>query len=350
MARVRFFVLGMMLWSMQVALGAVGLLVQDSSEIVMVNNLEGPDLTTIRVADTVDLLSCNQNGHYLIRDSQDRSWRLGAVSDPTKLPGEIITCPENVIEAALSNDSEKIAWIIRKELESSIWIYNRVSNSSTTIWKGEGIVTKIAWSPLDDRLAYYYGPNDAVTNDGYVLNLLTLKDNHNPEERILSSPSQRFNITPARSIAPRWSPLGDKILFQGCFGDQSQLFHLVNLSTMVINPAPLGIWSSDGTILYYLKKSVNEDKSQNYNVSRFNVNDLNEGIVDQSITSLLPATLTIGKIDKSGSFLVYSTSTKETFVLDIKNKTQKKLDRGFGVLSEFYFFEIENPANAQKSR
>lgn len=278
--------------------------------------------------------SCNYEG-FLVIQRLDGGWILGTSADIEA--GKQLKAPEKAEAAYVSHDGKRILWVVNEpETDKQPSRYRLLlsepdNDVMQTLAVHEGTLRQPSWSPDNSAIAYYIGPKDYMTQDGFVLTMIKLAE----PQPIELAPASRYSgiMHPERETSPSWSPDGKRILFTAGYDDPPktsaagyETAWIVDVETKTLTRARPGIWNLQGsailTIIYESASQAPPDRS----LGLFNLET-------STVTNLglkLPATVKMGAWSPSGRYFAFQDFDGSISFIELETKTTQRVHEKTG--------------------
>ena len=284
-----------------------------------------PDGSSIRKELMNDAIrfNINRNGYFTVGVGSyaNLTWYKGRIDSSFNITKQTLpSIPPDADFVAISEDGKRVAWKTGESYRKSVLTIEEYNGSEYKVLRKisvDGrIPTAFSFSPNSDLLAYFWGPPESHTQDGFSLMLLDMKSPEKPPVEI-APPSLPMRLNPSRSVSPLWSPTGDFILFEAQYKDSfSRGLYIVSTDGRFLEPSPGEMWGLDGNYLIGFKQ-IKDDGLGEYIITETDILTHKEKehpagkfkISDVGNMSLSP----------SGRKFVYAIN-KEIFVYDTMKK------------------------------
>ena len=297
----------------------------DPKNTILWTSLEGNSIR--KELNDVGKFIINRNGYFAMNEdsSGNKMWYKGRIDSELNITKQLLSSiPHDVTSVAISEDGKRVAWSTSENLQKSELTLEEYNGNESKILRKisvDGTIQAFSFSPNGDLLAYYWGPTEAITQDGFTLMLLDFK---NPEKAPIEIAPPSLNpgrMNPNRSTPPLWSPTGEFILFEAeyrkAFFEGASLY-IVSIDGRILEPIESGWWSQDGKYLRRIRRIGDDDSNEyiiietdvltrqemEYPVGKFKIGDVN-------IISLSPSGRKIIYF-KDNEIFVYDTMEKNT--------------------------------------
>ncbi len=287
-----------------------------ASRVVSVLSASSERPVLKKLAEGVRWFDIARSGRFLMKDHA-HEWFTGEVTSSLSIRKQsLCAVPNNITGtvAAISPDGTKIAWITTDTGKMSLIVKLYKDQSSKVLYhfSTNGIISAPAWSPDGKRIAFYYGPLEAMYKDGFSLMLLdfTLELIH-PKE--IAPPSLWTRLSPIRPTPPSWAPDGKNILFEARYHEAESpgRYYVVSHDAQRLVSSPFGTWSQDGKHIYTLRPGTTN--SGVFVMSEINV--LSENNIRDRHHLLLTGYPSVAAISPSGQKIAY-VSERQIYLLD----------------------------------
>ncbi len=282
-----------------------------------------PDGVTSQLIDEkTTWFRCTQSGYFLFGTSL-KKWYTGNVKTPqSRLEVSSSVIPKKIKYAVISSNGEMIAWVSQFQNKSSIVItsHTNVLFSIST----NGYICVPAWSPNGLYLAYYYGPPNAYSKDGFSLMMLDAQGIE-PKPKEIAPPSLWTRLSPARTTPPSWSPDGSFIIFEARYRENEFLGgnYLFNIDSGQSVPFVWGLWSGDSKFIYTVNTLGNSKVGYKHTLALAHV-DLKD-IKRTNLGIELPKNCSKWKISDDGIWFAYLINNDGLYLFNVKTKQKRKL-------------------------
>jgi hypothetical protein len=213
-----------------------------------------------KLAEGIRQFVFTRSGHFILEGSDGRLYK-GSVDSSLAVKIHLIrSAPIDPLFFTISEDGKRVAWTPNSEgcigCELIIQEYN---GEQPALWRGittDGVFTGLAFSPDGSQLAFYFGPREALSADGFSLMLLNV-DKANSKPVSIAPPSAGYGMNTSRS-APLWSPDGKFIIFEACYSDQGflhgEMHYILSVKDRrMITSGYRGAWDPQGKHFYAIR-------------------------------------------------------------------------------------------------
>ncbi len=214
-----------------------------------------------KLAEDIELFRFSRSGHFILKEAKTGVWYRGSIDASLNVKMELLrSVPDDPFSVAISEDGNRIAWVtMRSEGPPFELIIQEYGGNRMTLLRHittTGVFLSPAWSPDSNRLAFYFGPRNALASDRFALMLLDVND-PSAQPASLTPPSVGYSLNPSRP-APIWSPDGKFIIFEACYslngwlhGGSEYILSLDDRQFIACNHP--GAWDPDGKHFYAYK-------------------------------------------------------------------------------------------------
>ena len=267
---------------------------------------------------------CAPEGYCIYR-SKMGGWYKGNMKSPetmSQIPSSIV--PKNVNYAAISNDGDKIAWVTHDVNNSQLIVSELKTKGMNILASKQGYICVPSWSPDDSYIAYYYGPPNAISHDGYSLMTVEAKGIE-PKENQVAPPSLWTSLSPSRTIPPQWSPDGTMIVFEAQYDDKKPWTRscLVSVNGKNLRKFMGGTWSQDSKRVFTIKTTGNSGFGSRCSLGVVDMTSKDKEVEDLKIT--LPKRTSHYKWADDGNNVVFSTFDKKFYLIETRTNRQRKI-------------------------
>jgi len=291
--------------------------------------------------DDAEFFECVFEGYFIYRN-EEGEWYTGNIkSHETKLKINPSLIPQNVIYATISHKGQRIAWVTIDENESRLIITELLSGKSNTLSSKQGYICVPSWSPDNLHIAYYYGPTNAISQDGYSLMIIEDKKIE-PKEKQIAPPSLWTKLSPSRTSPPRWSPDGSMILFEGRYDDNKPftIKCLVSIDGENLRKTVGDSWSQDSKYLFTVHTTDTSVVEHQFRLGSVPVTS-KEMKVDVWQNSLPKESLNLSWSD-DGHHIVFSTFDNNCYIMETKTGRQRRFFQSDGPCK---FYWLSQPSS-----
>lgn len=184
--------------------------------------------------------------------------------------------PPHCSYATISHDGKGIIWLATDGVRCSIILTDLMLNKNYRIRTKTGNLAYPAWAPENRRIAYY--SSQLNSTDGYSLCVIDIPELGKKEldavewiEREIAPPSMPTRMSPMRSMPPRWSPDGMKVIFEARYDTAwKYTSYLVNVDGTNLKPAK-GTWAYDSKHLYTMLMAGDTMRGYTYTPARLDL-------------------------------------------------------------------------------
>ncbi|HUW18728.1 MAG TPA: hypothetical protein VMW16_05455 [Sedimentisphaerales bacterium] len=294
--------------------------------------------------DDAEFFECVPEGYFIYKNVEGE-WYTGNIKSPeTKLKINTSLIPQNVIYAAVSHNGKRIIWVTHKENQSSLILTEIPSGKSNSLVSKQGYICVPSWSPDNLHIAYYYGPSNAISQDGYSLMIIEAEET-GPKEKQAAPPSLWTKLSPSRTSPPRWSPDGSMILFEGRYDDNKPftIKCLVGIDGENLRKTVGDSWSQDSKYLFTVHTT---DTSVVEHQLRFGSVPVTskEMKVDVWQHSLPKESLNLSWSD-DGHHIVFSTFDNNCYIMETKTGRQRKFFQSDGPCKFYWLSQPSSSVN-----
>jgi len=319
-----------------------------NSNIISVFSFAGTGWVKRAVAANVRWFDCRDTGAFVMH--QSNLWYTGQVAAPTRVRAlETHLIPADA-EVAISPDGQRLAWTESRRTVASLFVASAETGRTNLLLSvsTNGHMSNVSWSPDSLTVAYYYGPPEAMVEDGYLVMTLDVSATNVVPIRV-TPPSLRTRPSPARGQPPEWSPDGGFMLIEARYSrdetqgirdsgmhyvvrsDGGQLFSVGTSQWAGTGHELLhlvGTWSSGDHVLYNLPREPETERPATRVVRRMRI--LRDGLeVGETVAELandfyvlnLCRQGTWGVIARDGVMAVVDTTTGREWGLDSMHST-----------------------------
>lgn len=295
---------------------------QSTGKVVRVQFDEENVRSKVVIVDTTSF-QCAPEGYCIYR-SKMGGWYKGNIKSTetiSQIPSSIF--PKNVTYAAISNDGDKIAWVTHDGNSSSLVLAEPNTDTLNILISQQGYICVPSWSPDDSYIAYYYGPPNAISHDGYSLMTVEAKGIE-PKGNQIAPPSLWTSLSPSRTIPPQWSPDGTMIFFEGRYDDKKpwMLGYLVGVNGEKLRKFMGGTWSQDSKRVFTIKTTGNSGFWSRRSLGVIDMASEEKEVEDLQIT--LPKKSFNYKWADDGNNVVFYLDNK-FYLFDTRTKRQREI-------------------------
>lgn len=321
---------------------------QSTGEIVNVWFNNENIWSSIAIEDA-EFFECVPEGYFIYRNKVG-DWHTGNIKSPetiTKINPSVI--PQNVIYATISHNGQRIGWVTHDENESRLILTELVSGKSSILISKKGYICVPSWSPDNTHMAYYYGPPNAISHDGYSLMIIETKE-IGPKEKQAGPPSLWTKLSPSRTSPPRWSPDGSMILFEGRYDDNKPwtLRCLVSIDGENLRKSVGDTWSQDSKYLFTVHKTDTSVIEHQFRLGSVPVLS-KEMKMDVWQTSLPKECFSYSWAD-DGRHIVFSTFDNNCYLMETKTGRQREFFKSDGLCKCYWLSEMSVSVNNVRGR
>ena len=135
--------------------------------------------------------------------------------DPVTITG--LDLPTDV-EGALSPDGRTLCVRRKRGEVNTIEVIDLASGEVERVFEAEGPLSPPSWSSDGMAIAYYFGPPEALINDGFEVGV-SVRDDDKWKHTAVADPSKLCHRSPSRTRAPGWAYGGRAIIFEARYKD-----------------------------------------------------------------------------------------------------------------------------------